>query len=121
LILGQADYHWKHENCWYAFWKGKKHRWYGERNKTTVWDVSKIANSAYEHPMQKPIELYSIPMEHHTLAGEVVAEPFAGSGSQFVAAHRLGRVCYGCEIEPRYGDVVLKRAEAEGLTCEKES
>lgn len=119
LVLGQADYHWKHENCWYAFWKGKKHRWLGERDKTTVWDVKKVANSEYDHPMQKPVELYAIPMRHHTYDGEVCAEPFMGSGSQLIAAHRLGRTCYGCEIEPRYADVILKRAEAEGLTCEK--
>ena len=48
-----------------------------------------------------------------------VYDPFLGSGTTLIAAHRLGRVCYGCEIEPRYGDVILKRAEAEGLTVEK--
>lgn len=57
LVLGQADYHWKHENCWYAFWKGQKHRWLGERDKTTVWEVKKVNNSDYVHPMQKPVEL----------------------------------------------------------------
>lgn len=119
LVLGQADYHWKHENCWYAFFKGKKHRWFGERDKTTVWDVSKLANASYEHPMQKPTELYSIPMRHHTNDGEIVAEPFAGSGSQYIAAHRLGRRCYGCEISPRYCDVVLNRCIAEGMTVER--
>jgi hypothetical protein len=40
-------------------------------------------------------------------------------GTTLIAAHRLGRVCYGCEIEPKYGDVILRRAEAEGLACEK--
>ncbi len=69
--------------------------------------------------MQKPVELYAIPMRHHTLEGELVAEPFSGSGSQFVAAHRLNRRCYGCEIEPRYADVILKRCSAEGLAAER--
>ena len=40
-------------------------------------------------------------------------------GSSHVAAHRLGRTCYGCELEPKYADVVLRRSEAEGLTVEK--
>jgi DNA methylase len=83
-----------------------------------VWDVSKIANSAYQHPMQKPLELYSIPLRHHTKVGELVAEPFAGSGTQFVAAHRMNRRCYGMELEPKWADVCLKRIEAEGLTVE---
>lgn len=48
-----------------------------------------------------------------------VYDPFLGSGTTLIAGHRLGRKVYGCEIEPRYGDVILKRAEAEGLMCEK--
>lgn len=111
LVLGQADYQWKHENCWYAFWKGEKHRWLGERDKTTVWEVSKVVNNDYVHPMQKPVELYAIPMRHHTYAGEAVVEPFAGSGSQFIAAEQLGRKCYGMEISPQYCDVIVKRWE----------
>ncbi len=109
LVLGQADYHWKHENCWYAFFKGKQHRWYGERDKTTVWEVDKVANSAYVHPMQKPTELYTIPMEHHTKQGDIVAEPFAGSGSQLVGAENMKRRCYAIEFSPNYCAVILER------------
>ena len=109
LVLGQADYHWKHENCWYAFWKGEQHRWYGGRNQVTVWDVKKVANNDYVHPMQKPVELYAIPMKMHTMEGELVAEPFAGSGSQFIAAEQLNRRCYGMELSPQYCDVIVER------------
>lgn len=116
LVLGQADYHWKHENCWYAFWKGEKHNWYGGRDKTSVWEVDKVANASYLHPMQKPTKLYETPMEHHTRPGEIVAEPFAGSGTQFIAAQTLGRVCYGMELDPVYCDVTLQRwADFTGL------
>lgn len=111
LVLGQADYHWKHENCWYAFRKGAKHRWFGDLDKTTVWEVKKLANSAYEHPMQKPIELYAIPMRHHTREGEAVAEPFSGSGSQIIAAEQLSRRCFAIEIAPIYVDVAVQRWE----------
>jgi len=48
-----------------------------------------------------------------------VYDPYLGSGTTLIAAHRLGRVCYGMEIEPRYADVILRRSEAEGLTVEK--
>jgi DNA modification methylase len=111
LVLGQADYQWKHENCWYAFWKGKHHRWLGERDKTTVWEVSKVAHSEYVHPMQKPVELYEIPQLHHTKSGEAVVEPFSGSGSQIIAAEKLGRRCYAMELEPTYVDVAVARWE----------
>ena len=118
LVLGQADYHWKHENCWYAFRKGEKHRWLGGRDKTTVWDVAKVANSSYVHPMQKPLELYSIPMAHHTNEGELVCEPFAGSGSQFVAAEQMNRRCNGIELMPKYVAVILQRMSDAGCTCQ---
>lgn len=115
LVLGQADYQWRHEVCWYAFFKGKHHRWLGERDKTTVWEIDKLANQAYMHPMQKPTELYAIPMRHHTTRGELCAEPFAGSGSQFVAGEQEGRRVAGLELEPKYCAVILQRMADMGL------
>lgn len=109
LVLGQADYHWMHENCWYAFKKGKKHRWNGGRSQTTVWEIKKIANSAYVHPMQKPVEIYVRPIENHTVSGDLVADAFAGSGTQIIAAEQLNRRCYGLEISPAYCDVIVER------------
>ena len=111
LVLGQADYQWKHENCWYGFLKGKQHRWFGERDKTTVWEIKKVSSSQYVHPMQKPVDLYATSMQHHTLKGDIVCEPFSGSGTQFIAAEQLGRKCYGMEISPAYCDVIVKRWE----------
>jgi DNA modification methylase len=109
FALGQADYQWCHELCWYAFWKGENHRWYGDRDKRTTWEVKKIANSTYLHPAQKPTELYERPIEHHTTGDDIIFEPFTGSGTQFIAAERLGRICYGMEIDPVYCDVTLSR------------
>lgn len=109
LVLGQSDYHWMHENCWYAFFKGKKHRWLGQRDKTSVWQVKKVSNADYLHPMQKPVELYEHPIRHHTHPGEVVAEPFSGSGTQLIAAQTLGRACYAMEIDEKFCDVALQR------------
>lgn len=71
------------------------------------------------HPTQKPIKLISWCIEKAGDDIRAILDPFLGSGTTLIAAHRLGRVCYGCEIEPRYADVILKRAEAEGLTVEK--
>lgn len=109
FTLGQADYQWMHEPAWYAFKKGMKHKWFGGRDKTTVWEVSKVVNSEYLHPTQKPVELFVRPMEHHTSPKSLVVDPFAGSGSQFIAAQKLDRVCYGMELDPIYVDVCLER------------
>lgn len=66
------------------------------------------------HPATFPVALPAFVIECWP---SDVYDPFLGSGTTLVAAHRLGRICYGCEIEPRYADVILKRAEAEGLEC----
>jgi DNA modification methylase len=71
-----------------------------------------------DHPAAFPIDLPTALIE--CWPGDVY-DPFLGSGTTLIAAHRLGRVCYGCELEPKYCDVILRRAEAEGLTCVKES
>ena len=117
LVLGIADYHWKHEICWYGWYEGAPHRWFGERNKTTILEFARVNST--EHPNEKPVELIGHLIGNSSLEGEVVLDLFLGSGTTLIAAHRLGRTCYGCEIEPRYADVILRRAEAEGLTCEK--
>lgn len=121
LLFGFGDYHWKHELCFYGWRRGYRPEFYGQRNQTTVWECGQDSPAKdREHPTQKPLELFARPIANHTAPEQVVYEPFGGSGSQFIAAHRLGRRCYGCEIEPRYADVILKRAEAEGLTVERE-
>jgi DNA modification methylase len=71
------------------------------------------------HPCPFPVELPSRFIRLYSSAGDIVADPCLGSGTTLVAAHRLGRRCFGCELEPRYADVALRRAEAEGLACEK--
>jgi hypothetical protein len=55
------------------------------------------------------VELFAIPMRQHTLRGELCYEPFAGSGSQIIAAEKLGRRCFAIEISPRYCDVIVRR------------
>jgi DNA modification methylase len=51
---------------------------------------------------------------------DLVVDLFAGTGTLVVAAHRTNRRAYLMEISPRYCDVILRRAEAEGLTVERD-
>jgi len=71
------------------------------------------------HRATFPLDLPLFFVEQFTNPGELVFEPFAGTGTTLIAAHRTGRCCYGMEIAPRYADVILRRAEAEGLTVER--
>jgi DNA modification methylase len=54
-------------------------------------------------------------MMFNTKTGDVCYEPFAGSGSQFVAGEQLDRHVYGMEIEPKYCAVILERMSTLGV------
>jgi DNA modification methylase len=89
--------------------KGEMARWYGERNESTVWNVSKDANKNYVHPTQKPVELSERAIRNSSQAGEIVVDLFGGSGSTLVATHqnkRRGRVV---ELDAGYAAVILER------------
>jgi DNA modification methylase len=109
LVLGHGDYHWRHELCFYGWVKGNRAPWYGDRKQTTVWEIGR--ENDHIHPTQKPVELFARPMQFNTKVREVCYEPFAGSGTQFIAAEQLNRKCYGMEISPAYCDVIVKRWE----------
>jgi DNA modification methylase len=63
----------------------------------------------FDHPTQKPVELMRRPILNHTRRGELVYEPFLGSGTTLAAAELTERVCYGIELDPKYVDVVVQR------------
>jgi len=114
-----VSYHWQHEPIFYGWLPNGGHRYHGDRKQTTVWNFDRPQKSP-DHPTMKPLELVQQAIEHSSIKDEIVYDCFLGSGTTLIASHRLGRICYGCEIEPRYADVILKRAEAEGLTCVRE-
>lgn len=118
--LGRAAYQWKHEPCWYAVRKGRPARWKGDRKQSTVWDAaSPIAAYAggqddvrSPHPTQKPVALFERPILNHTDPGEIVYDPFAGSGTSLIAAEATGRRALVMEIDPGYCDVIRDRYKA---------
>ena len=70
------------------------------------------------HRATFPLEFPLYFTEQFTNANEIVLDMFLGTGTTLIAAHRTSRRCYGCELAPKYADVILRRAEAEGLTVE---
>jgi DNA modification methylase len=114
MVFGRGDYHWKHEPCWYAVRKGKKHNWGGGRKQTTVWDIDNLLSkkdkdSQSFHGTQKPVECMARPIRNNTKPGDHVYDPFLGSGTTVVAAQQLSRICLGLEIDPKYCQVIVDR------------
>jgi DNA modification methylase len=119
FAIGRGDYHWQHEPCWYAVRKGGKRKWTGDRKQSTVWDIAGVktakdtdgetADDASVHGTQKPVECMRRPIENNSKAGEIVYDPFLGSGTTVIAAEQSGRICYGLEIDPAYVDVIVRR------------
>lgn len=64
------------------------------------------------HPTQKPVGLLEQVLRDFSKGGDVVVDPYLGSGSTLIVCERLGRVCFGMEIEPAYVQVAVERWEA---------
>ncbi len=112
-VLSRCDFMWNYEVAAYGWVQGKRPE--PERrppaNATAVWEVpSAIEDGASGiHPTQKAVELIRRPIEYHTHAGELIYEPFAGSGTAFIAAAQMGRRCFGLEISPSFVDLAVIR------------
>lgn len=111
LVLGRQDYQWRHEPCLYGWKGGAAHYWNGGRSQSTVFEIDKPRRNDV-HPTMKPVELFERQMQNSTRPGDVVFDSFAGSGTTFVAAERLGRRCFGLELSPNYCDAIIQRWEA---------
>lgn len=83
----------------------------GRRKQSTVWDIDKPMKSETGHSTQKPVECMARPMRNNSKKGDVVYDPFMGSGTSIVAAETNDRISYGLEIDPGYCDVAVARWE----------
>jgi DNA modification methylase len=112
-VIGRGAYHWRHEPCAFAVRQAKKARenWRGGRGRqSSVWQIQH-RKSASGHGTQKPVDAMRRPILNHTAPGEVIYDPFLGSGTSLIAAHTSARRCVGTEIDPLYADVIVKRYE----------
>jgi DNA modification methylase len=90
------------------------------RHRTNLWTypgASSLGSDArkglQDHPTVKPIAMLQDALIDLTNRGELVLDPFLGSGSTLIAAENTGRVCCGIELDPLYVDVIVRRFEAE--------
>jgi DNA modification methylase len=88
------------------------------RNRTNVWQypgVQTLSKQGDEgnllalHPTVKPIKMVADALLDCTKRGDIVLDAFLGSGTTLMAAERVGRKCYGIEINPLYVDTAIRR------------
>ena len=110
FVMGRQDYHWRHEPLLYGWKPGASHSWAADRTQDTVWEIPRPKRSV-EHPTMKPVELVSRAIVNSSKPGDMVLDPFGGSGSTLIACEAEGRVCRMAELDPRYVDVIVERWE----------
>jgi DNA modification methylase len=114
LVMGRSDYHYKHEPVLYGWIESGAHYFTDDRTQHSVFEVDRPSVSDL-HPTTKPVELIARMVKNSSREGEIVYDPFCGSGSTLLAAHQLGRIGYGVEIDPGYVAVTLERLSMLGL------
>ncbi len=81
----------------------------GEEDTADVWRVRRDPAAEYKHPTQKPAGLAAIAIRNSSAKGELVLDPFAGSGSTLMAADAHDRIARCLELDPGYCDVIVER------------
>jgi len=113
-VLGRLWYMWDYEPCAVGWPEGRQppKRRHPPASARATWPLGGGMEGEAErpeHPTVKPVELFRRPTEYHTVPGEVVYEPFCGSGTAIIAAEMTGRRCYAIEISAPYCDVAIER------------
>jgi len=135
--MGWGDYRWKHEPILYCHQKGSNLDFYGDRKQYTQWDeersdewllkmikkeIKKQEDGGstvwrfgrefnYKHPTQKPVQMIMKGVLNSSKADDIILDLFLGSGATLITAEKTNRICYGCEIDPKYTDVIIARWE----------
>ena len=76
-----------------------------------IWEIPTVNKRTGDHPAEFPVELPARCIKMHSRPGDIILEPFCGSGTTMIAAEQLGRKCYGMELDPHYCDIILARWE----------
>jgi DNA modification methylase len=108
FTLGRADYQRQYEPILYGWKEGVRRHWCGARDQGDVWFVNKPAVNDL-HPTMKPVELIERAVLNSSRDGDIVLDPFGGSGSTLVACEKQGRRARLIELDPKYCDVIVQR------------
>jgi site-specific DNA-methyltransferase (adenine-specific) len=88
----------------------------GGRQMKSVWEIyppERVEKEFGKHPTQKPLKLLDRIIRASSNEGDIVMDPFIGSGTTGIAALRLGRKALGFELNPKYIKLAKMRMEKE--------
>jgi len=108
FTLGRSDYQRQYEPILYGWPEGVKHRWCGARDQGDVWNINR-PNKNDLHPTMKPVSLVERAIRNSSRKGDLVFDPFGGSGTTMIAAEGTGRKAALLELDPKYVDVIVER------------
>jgi site-specific DNA-methyltransferase (adenine-specific) len=106
MVFSMSKYQRIYEPCFYG-WLDKSTFAAGMKQKE-VWEFDRPLNSKL-HPTMKPVEVCIYGIANSSNRGDIVLDPFLGSGSTMVACQNVNRKCYGLELDPGYCAVVMQR------------
>ncbi len=73
-----------------------------------MWNIKKPQKNDL-HPTMKPVELVERAIRNSSRPGDIVLDPFGGSGTTLIAAEKTGRIGWLIELDPKYVDVIVRR------------
>jgi hypothetical protein len=109
VVSPGRQYHMQHEPCFYAVRRTKTANWHGNTKQTTLWTIEKQASNDTGSATQKPVECMLRPITNNSSEGQVVYDPFIGSGTTLMACELTQRHCIGIDSSPAMIDVAVQR------------
>ncbi len=111
LVIGRMDYQMRHEPVIYAFKDTAKHKFYGDRKQTTVWEYDRPTKSKL-HPTMKTLQVVGYPIKMSSQENGIVLDLFGGSGTTLMASEQLNRISFLMELDPKYASAIVRRYTA---------
>lgn len=112
LVLSRKDYHTQYEPIWYGWLEGEKRLCpLQDRQQSDLWQIDRPKKSE-DHPTMKPVALVAKAIGNSSHPNDEILDLFGGSGTTLLAAEQTGRAAHLMELDPKYCDVIVKRAIA---------
>ena len=108
FTMGRADYQRQYEPILYGWPDGSQRHWCGDRDQGDVWQIKKPQRNDL-HPTMKPVELVERAIRNSSRPGQLVLDPFGGSGTTLIAVEKAQRQAALIELDPQYVDVIVRR------------